>query len=62
MYFQFWLPQDIFLVVGLLGYMLVLFLVFFKEISIVFSIVAVSIDILTNSARQFSFPHTLSSF
>ena len=45
---------------GLLGHMIVLFLVF-KEISILFSIVAVSAYIPTNSAREFPFPHILSS-
>ena len=47
-------------VVRLLGPMIVLFLVF-KEISILFSIVAVSICISTNSAGGFPFLHTLSS-
>ena len=35
--FQFWFPQDICLGVGLLGHMVVLFLVF-KEISILSSV------------------------
>ena len=43
---------------GLLGHMVVLFLVF-KGISILFSIVAVSIYIPTNSARGFPFLHIL---
>ena len=58
--FQFWFPQDICIGVGLLGHMVVLFLVF-KGISILSSIVAVSIYIPTNSARAFPFLHTLSS-
>ena len=57
---QFWFPQSICLAVGLLGHMVVLFLVF-KGISILFSIVAVSISIPTNSAGRFSFLHILSS-
>ena len=44
--FQFWFPQGICLEVGLLGYRVVLFLVF-KGISIPSSIVAVSIYIPT---------------
>ena len=58
--FQFWFPQVICLGVGLLGHMVVLFLVF-KGISIPSSIVVVSIYIPTNSARVFPFLHTLSS-
>ena len=58
--FQFGCPQGICLGVGLLGHMVVLFLVF-KEISIPPSILAVSIHIPTNSARAFPFLHTLSS-
>ena len=58
--FQFWFPQGICLGVGLLGHMVVLFLVF-KGISIPSSIVAISIYIPTNSARAFLFLHTLSS-
>ena len=53
-------PQGICLSMGLLGIMVVLFLVF-KEILIPFSIVAVSICIPTSSARGFPFLHTLSS-
>ena len=56
--FQFWFPQGISLGVGLLGHMVVLFLVF-KRISILSSIVAVSIYIPTNSARGFPFLYTL---
>ena len=48
--FQFWFPQGICLGVGLLGHMVVLFLVF-KGISIPSSIVVVSIYIPTNSTR-----------
>ena len=51
--FQLWFPQGIWLVVGLLAHIIVLFLVF-KGISI-FSGVAVSIYIPTNSVRGFSF-------
>ena len=51
---QLWFSQGICPVVGLLGHMVVLFLVF-KRISILFSIVAVSIYIPTNSARGFPF-------
>ena len=49
-----------FLGVGLLGHMVVSFLVF-KGIFIPSSIVAASIYISTNSARTFPFLHTLSS-
>ena len=58
--FQFWFLQGVCLGVGLLGHMVVLFLIF-KGISIPSSIVAVSIYIPTNSARAFPFLHTLSS-
>ena len=58
--FQPWFYQGICLWVGLLGHMVVLFLVF-KGISIPSSIVAVSIYIPINSARVFPFLHTLSS-
>ena len=57
--FQFWFPQSISLGVGLLGHMVVLSLVF-KGFSIPSSIMAVSINIPTNSARAFLFLHTLS--
>ena len=56
---QFWFPQGIWLLVGLLGHMVVLFLVF-KGISILSSMVTVLIYIPTNSARVFPFLHTLS--
>ena len=46
--FQFWLSQGICVGVGLLDHMAVLFLVF-KGVSILSSIVAVSVYILTNS-------------
>ena len=59
-FFQFWFPQGIYLRVGLLGHMVVLFLVF-KGLSILSSIMAVSIYIPTNSARAFPFLYTLSS-
>ena len=58
--YQFWFPQGICLRVGLLGHMVVLFLVF-KVISILSSIVVVSIYIPTNSARLFPSLHALSS-
>ena len=54
---QFWFPQGICLGVGLLGHMVVSFLVF-SEISIPSFIVAVSIYIPTNSESPFS-PHPL---
>ena len=44
--FKFWFPQGICLAVGLLGHIVVLFLVF-KEFSILFSIVTVSVYIPT---------------
>jgi len=47
-------------VVGLLGHMVVLFLVFWG-ISILFSIVALPVYIPTNSVRRFPFLHTLYS-
>ena len=59
--FQFWFPQGICLGVGLLGPMIVLFLVF-KGISILSSIVAISVYIPTSSARAFPFLHTPSAF
>ena len=58
--FQFWFPHGICIGVGLLGHMVVLFLVF-KGISVLSSIVAISIYIPTNSARAFPFLYTLSS-
>ena len=61
--FKFWFPQgnQICLGVGLLGHMVVLFLVF-KEISTPSSIVAVSIYIPTNIARAFHFSTYSSAF
>ena len=56
-FFQFWFPQGICLGVGLLGHVVVLFIVF-KEISILS--VTVPIYVPTNSARVFPFLHTLS--
>ena len=56
--FELWFSQSICLVVGLLGHMVVLFLVF-KEISILFSIVTVSVYISTNSTRGFPLLHIL---
>ena len=55
--FQPWFPQGICLGVGLLGHVVVLFIVF-KEISILS--VTVPIYVPTNSARVFPFLHTLS--
>ena len=57
---ELWFSQGIRPVVGLLGRMVALFLVF-KEISLLCSIVAVSIYIPTNSERGSSFLHMLSS-
>ena len=57
---QFWFPQGICLGVGLLGHMVVLFLVL-KGMTLPSSIVALSIDILTKSARAFHFLYILSS-
>ena len=59
-FFKLWLSQGIHPVVELRGYMVVLFLVF-KGVSMLFSIVAVSIYIPTNSARTFPFLQILSS-
>ena len=58
--FELWFSQGTCPVVGLLGHMVVLFLVF-KEISISFSAVAVSIYIATNCARRSPFLHIFSS-
>ena len=58
-YFSIWFPQGICLGVGLLGHMVVLFLVF-KGLFIPSYIVAVSIYIPMNSARAFPFLHILS--
>ena len=58
--FQLWFPQGICPVVGLLGHVVVLFLVL-EGISILFSVAAISIYVPTNSARGFTFLHTLSS-
>ena len=46
-------------VVGLLGHVVVLFPFFFKGISILSSVVALSVYIPTNSARGFPFLHAL---
>ena len=59
--FQFWFPQGICLGVGLLVHMVGLFLVFFKRISILSFIVAVSIYIPTNSVRAVPFLYAISS-
>ena len=59
--FQFWFPWCVFIAVGLLGHMTVLFAVF-EGISTVFSIVAVLVCIIpTNSVIVFPFLHALSS-
>ena len=58
--FQFWFPQGICLGVGLLGHMVVLFLVF-KGISILSSIEAISIYI-PKSVRAFLFSKPSTSF
>ena len=60
-YFSIWFPQGICLGVGLLGHMVVLFLVF-KGLFIPSYILAVSIYIPTNSARAFPFLHILVTF
>ena len=52
---------DICPVVGLLSHIVVLFLVFFKGISLVSSIVTVPIYIPISNAKVFPFLHTLSS-
>ena len=57
--FRFWFPQDICLGVGLLGHMVVLFLVFWGT-SVLFSIVGVTIYIPTNSAGELPSLYTLS--
>ena len=56
--FQLWFPQGICPVVGLFGHMVVLLLLF--KGTLLFSIVAVSIYIPTNSARASPFLHILS--
>ena len=58
--FQLGFSQGIYPVVGFLSCMLLLFLVF-KEISILFSIVAVSVYIPTNSTKVFPFLHIFSN-
>ena len=58
--FSFWFPRCVYPAVQLLGRMAVLFTVFFKGISTLFSIVAILVCIPTNSARGFPFLHTLS--
>ena len=58
---QFWVPRDIRLGLGILGHMVVLFLLF-QGISIMSFIVAVSIYIPTNSARLFLFSTTSPAF
>ena len=57
---QLWFSQSYKPSSGFLDHMVVLFLVF-KVISILFSIVAASIYIPTNSVRGFPFLHTLFS-
>ena len=59
--FSVWFPQGMWLGVGLLGLWWFYSYSFFKGLSILFSIVAVSIYIPTNSARGFPLLHTLSS-
>jgi len=64
--FQLWLSQTVCPIVGLLGHMVILFLVFkektiWKTISILFSIMAISIYIPINSTREFFFLHILST-
>ena len=54
-HFESWFSPDICLIVGFLGHMSVLFLVF-RETSIWFPVVAVSVYIPTNSVGEFLFP------
>ena len=56
--FQFWFPQDIWLGVGLLGHMVVLFLVF-KGVAIPSSIVAVPVYIPKQCTMVPFSPHPL---
>ena len=58
--FELWFSLGICPGVGLLGHVVVLFLVS-KGTSMLFSIVAVPIYIPTNSVRRFPFFHTISS-
>ena len=58
--FELWFFPDVYPGVGLLDHMVALFLDF-KETSILCSIVAVPVDIPTNSVGRFLFLHTLSS-
>ena len=58
--FELWFSQGIYPVVGLLGHVVDLFLVF-KGISILFFIMAVSVYIPTDSVGGFPFIHMLSS-
>ena len=58
--FELWVSQGVCPVVGYLGYRVVLFLVF-KVIPILFSTVAASVYVPTNSGRGFSVLHILSS-
>ena len=61
--FQFWFSQGICLGVRLLGHMVILFLVFFfKEISILSFIVAVSMYIATNVQECYVFSTPSPSF
>ena len=53
-FFQFWLPQGACPAGGLLCHMAVLFPVFFKGISILFSIVAIPVCTPTNRVKRFS--------
>ena len=56
---ELWLSQGVCLVVGLLGHMVDLFLVL-QEISILFSIMAISVNIPTNNVGGFPFLYILS--
>ena len=58
---ELWFSQGICPVVGLLGHMVDLFLVF-KGISILFSVMAVSVYIPTSSAGGFPFLHISSIY
>jgi len=59
--FQLWFSQGTCSAVRLLGHMVVLSLVF-QEISVLFSIVAVSIYILTNTVSGFNFSTSSPAF
>ena len=60
---ELWLSQDMFPVVGFLGCRVDIFLLFFEDIYILFSIMAVSVYIPTNSVGELvPFPPHPSAF